>query len=212
MMSRPPKEEMMRRPLKGEKRSPIGEEMMSRPPKEEMMRRPLKGEEMNKIKENKTIESDEININFLEDNLITDEIEMNKIPEANISSQNVNKLCFINQNKEGDKVCLDYDKIKFIYQSGNKIDNRIDQKINEMNKDKVYEYDIYENSELINQNTLRLHDINIEDCKSICNSYNWCNSIDHHKSRNKCYLSNSKIENSSKLNKNKNFNFYQKKK
>ena len=197
----------------------IQEEMLKRPVQEEI----LKGSLLNKIvqeemlkrpvqEEIKEISSQVQNIDLLEDNVVTSEMDLdiNNITEESRIPTNLNRLCFL--NKQGNRICLDYDKIKNIYETGNNIDTLIDEKIKAINTNAVYDYEIFPNYEIMNQNTLKLHDINLDDCKSICNSYPWCNSIDHHKTRNKCFLSNSTLENNSNFRENVNFDHYQKKK
>ena len=212
-LSIPQEEEMVTR--RNELLIPQEEEMVTRrnelnvPQEDEMV---TKRNELNVPQEDEMVTRGKMKIP--QENIVTSEMEIdiNKIPEEGVGSKYVNRLCFTNPEKESDKICLDYDKIKSIYESGRNINSVIDNKINSLNSNPVYDYEMFPNSEIKNQNTLQLHDINLDDCKTICNSYIWCNSIDHHKTRNKCFLSNATIENNSNYRENVNFDHYQKKK
>lgn len=160
----------------------------------------------------RTIGVDDSEINLEENNIITSEIDIDDIKNNNLESGNVNRLCFLDSKNEYNKVCLDYDNLKSLYETGKSIESIIEEKVNQKTQTKVFEYNMIPNSELSNENTLKLHDIGIDDCKLICNSYDWCNSIDHHRSRNKCYLSNSVKDSNSNFRENINFDHYEKKK
>ena len=159
----------------------------------------------------------EENFNLLEDKNVMSEMEFdedNKILDFGDDNKilDINKLCFKNPEDLQDKICIDYDKLKSLEENSKNINKIIDDKIKENNIISFFNYQLFPNSEIKYENTFKLHDINIDECKTICNGYSWCNSINHNKIKNKCYLSNSTIENNSNYVENVNFDLYQKKK
>jgi hypothetical protein len=124
------------------------------------------------------------------------------------------KICLTNQDNT-DRVCLNYDDLKMLYElknagiQGPKGDKGPIGPMGPVNVHPNYEYKIFKKSMIEGENVLKLSYVSPIDCSNVCDKAEWCKSFDYNQEDNKCNLSSANRDTSNVIT-NDNYTYYEK--
>jgi hypothetical protein len=151
---------------------------------------------------------------LIKDITIVKQKTVNIVPDhIDTEMNNINEICFSNPNNNNDKLCMNYDYLKQLYDmqdSTNISEHQGPHKLNGVRKEVPnHNYALSKNSVIPGNNAMTLTHMNTNDCKKICNSNDWCKSFDFNKKNNSCNLS-SASRGTSTLKKNSRYDYFEK--
>jgi hypothetical protein len=152
-------------------------------------------------------------------NINTSNIEPEVVTDDDVNSYN--KFCLKNPNDENDKLCIDYDTLKMIYElkTGDFMGTPGPQGLigpqgpmgpmGPIRKAQKFNYKKMENSMIEGENTMKLSYISPNECSSVCDKAEWCRSFDYNQEYKSCNLSSANRD-TSVLKPSTQYNYYEK--